>query len=75
MHPLYLPDILSSTCNRSLWNAERVRLAALLLDEAEKVRQSPAESRNWDFTVDKNLVMKNDAALKLWMLWTCKIAS
>ena len=51
MHPFYLADILPSTYNRSLWDAERIRLAALLLDEAEAVRQLPTESRDWDFVL------------------------
>jgi len=46
LHPLYLPDVFPSTHNHSLWDAERIRLAALLLNEAEKVRQLPAKSRN-----------------------------
>lgn len=48
MHPFYLPDILPRTYNRSLWDAERIRLAAVLLEEAEKVRQLPEELRDWD---------------------------
>jgi hypothetical protein len=49
MHPFYLPFVFPNTYNRSLWDAERISLAALLLDNAEKVRQLPAESRTWDF--------------------------
>jgi hypothetical protein len=48
-HPLYMPDILPNTCDRSLWDAERKRLAGLLLEEVKRVRQSPVEVRDWDF--------------------------
>jgi hypothetical protein len=47
-HPLYMPDILPNTRDRSLWDAKRKRLAALLLEEVKRVRQSPVEVRDWD---------------------------
>jgi hypothetical protein len=47
-HPFYMPDILPSTYDRSLWDADRKRLVARLLEETEKVRQLPPELRDWD---------------------------
>jgi hypothetical protein len=47
-HPLYRPDILPNTCDRSLWDAGRKRLSGLLLEEVKRVRQAPVEMRDWD---------------------------
>ncbi len=48
-HPLYVPDFLPTTYDLSVWDFERKRLVAMLLHEAEKVRQLPANLRDWDF--------------------------
>ena len=52
-HQGYMKVAFGVKFNGAAWKAERERLVALLLEEAEKVRQmSPAE-KDWDMRVEE----------------------